>query len=82
MAPRVPNQAALPSHPSPRAAASRSLGAFAANPARRTQRRSRDGRRQTDVNRNARVRESLLPVVTPKTLLHQTLSRGLFLSAV
>lgn len=53
MAPRVPNQAALPSHPSPRAAASRSLGAFAANPARRTQRRSRDGRRQTDVNRNA-----------------------------
>lgn len=29
MAPRVPNQAALPSHPSPRAAASRSLAAFA-----------------------------------------------------
>lgn len=46
----------------PRAAASRSLAAFAANPAKRTQRSCRDGRRQTDVNRNARVGESRLPV--------------------
>lgn len=82
MAPRVPNQAALPSHPSPRAAASRSLAAFAADPRERdATRESRRDRRQTDANRNARVRESRLPVVTRKTLLHQTLSRGLFLSA-
>lgn len=82
MVPRVPNQAAVTLSPVLRAAAtSHSVIAFASNP------RINEGQKfgemsATDVNRNMHIQEFLLLVVTVKTVLHHTLSRGLFLSVM
>lgn len=77
MVPRVPNQAAVTLSPVQRAAASHSVGAFATNPC------ISDGLKfgrmsATDVNRNMHVEEFLLLVVAVWTVLHHTLSKGLF----
>lgn len=81
MVPMVLNQVAVTLSAAPRPAASHSVIAIAAGPGISVGQKFGQ-MSATYVNRNTHIKGFLLLIVTVKTVLHHTISRGLFLSVI